>query len=110
MRLSTESFPFLSTRKSGEVGVMQERGWIGWDELLVICDTQTFSCVQLFATPWIAANPVLWSMGFSRPEYWSGLPCPPPGYLLDPRIEPVSTACPSLAGEFFISSIINVSI
>ena len=32
------------------------------------------------------------SMEFSRPEYWSGLPFPPPGDLPDPRIEPVSSA------------------
>jgi len=31
-------------------------------------------------------------MGFSRQEYWSGLPCPPPGDLLDPGIEPTSLA------------------
>ena len=37
-------------------------------------------------------------MGFSRPEYWSGLSFPTPGDLLDPGIEPTS---PALAGEFF---------
>ena len=37
-------------------------------------------------------------MGFSRQEYWSGLPCPPPGILPDPEIEYVPA---SLAGEFF---------
>ena len=38
------------------------------------------------------------SIGFSRQEYWSGLPCPPPGNLLDPGIKPAS---PALAGGFF---------
>ena len=38
------------------------------------------------------------SMGFSRQEYWGGLPCPPPGDLPNPRIEPGS---PALAGRFF---------
>ena len=38
-------------------------------------------------------------MGFPRQEYWSGLPFPPPGDLLNPEIEP---APPALAGEFFI--------
>ena len=38
------------------------------------------------------------SMRFSRPEYWSGLLCPPSGYLLDPGIEPVSLTSPVLAG------------
>ena len=38
----------------------------------------------------------LLSMGFSRPEYWSGLPCPPPGDRPNPGIEPVSPATPAL--------------
>ena len=41
------------------------------------------------------------SMGFFRQEYWSGLPCPPPGHLPDPGIEPISLKSPALAGEFF---------
>ena len=44
------------------------------------------------------------SMGFSRQEYWSGLPCPPPGDLPDPGIEPASLMLPELAGGFFTSS------
>ena len=40
-------------------------------------------------------------MGFSRQEYWSGLPCPPPGDLPNPVIEPVSLTSPVLAGGFF---------
>ena len=43
-------------------------------------------------------------MGFSRQEYWSGLPCPPPGDLPDPGIEPVSLLSPALAGGFFTIS------
>ena len=43
-------------------------------------------------------------MGFSRQEYWSGLPCPPLGDLLDPGIEPASFVSPVLAGEFFTAS------
>ena len=42
--------------------------------------------------------------GFSRQEYWSGLPCPPPGDLPNPEIETVSPA-PALAGRFFTTSI-----
>ena len=49
-----------------------------------------FSCVQLCVTPWTVAHPVLLSMGFSRQEYWSGLPCPLPGDLPNPGIEPRS--------------------
>ena len=40
-------------------------------------------------------------MGFSKQEYWSGFPCPPPGDLPDPEIKPVSLASPALAGGFF---------
>ena len=43
-------------------------------------------------------------MGFSRQEYWSGLPCPPPGDLPNPGIEPASLMSPELAGGFFTSS------
>ena len=44
--------------------------------------------VQLFATLWTVASQAPLSMGFSRQEYWSGLPCPPSGDLTDPGIEP----------------------
>ena len=50
------------------------------------------SRVRLFATPWAVAYHVLPSMGFSRQEYWSGLPFPSPEDLPDPGIEPGSTA------------------
>ena len=48
--------------------------------------------VRLFATPWTVAHQAPPSMGFSRPEYWSGLPFPSPGDLPDPGIEPRSPA------------------
>jgi len=50
------------------------------------------SHVQLFATPWAVPYQAPPSMGFSRQEYWSGLPFPSPGYLPDPGIEPRSPA------------------
>ena len=50
--------------------------------------------------PWTVVHQTLLSMGFSRQEYWSGLPFPLPGYLPDPSIEPTSAA-PALAGRFF---------
>ena len=43
-------------------------------------------------------------MGFFRQKYWSGLPCPPPGDLPNPGIEPASLMSPELAGGFFTSS------
>ena len=64
---------------------------------------QLLSCVGLFVTPWTVAHQALLSRGFPRQEYRSGLPCPPPGDLSNPGIEPVS---PSLAGRFFITNAI----
>ena len=55
-----------------------------------------FSRVQLFVTPWTVALQAPLSMGFSRQEYWSGLPCPAPGDLPDPGIEPLSPVSPAL--------------
>ena len=46
------------------------------------------SCVRLFVTLWTGACQAPLSMGFSRQEYWSGQPFPPPGDLPDPVIEP----------------------
>ena len=51
-----------------------------------------FSCVQLFATLWTVACQAPLSMGFPRQEYWNGLPCPSPGHLPDPGMEPLSPA------------------
>ena len=45
-----------------------------------------FSCVLLFAVPWTVAHQARLSMGFSRQEYWTGFPCPPPGDLPNPGI------------------------
>ena len=56
------------------------------------------SCVQLFATPWTVAYQAPPSMGFSRWEYWTGLPFPSPRDLPNPGTECVS---PALTGRFF---------
>ena len=50
------------------------------------------SVVSDSATPWTVAHQAPLSMGFSRQEYWSGWPCPPPGDLPDPGMEPRSPA------------------
>ena len=60
-----------------------------------------FSHVWLFATPWTVAYQAPLPMGFSRQEYWMGLPFPSPGDLPDPGIELVSLVSPGLAGRFF---------
>ena len=54
------------------------------------CMLSRFSHVQLFVTVWTEALHAPLSMGFSRQEYWSGLPCPPPGDLPDLGIELMS--------------------
>ena len=59
------------------------------------------SHVQLFVTLWTVACQAFLSMGFSRQEYRSGLPCPPPGALPTLGIEPESPMSPALVGRFF---------
>ena len=54
---------------------------------MIISELKSLSCVQLFATPWTVAYQDPQSMGFSRQEYWSGLPFPSPGDLPNPGIE-----------------------
>ena len=68
------------------------------------CDLSSFSCVQLFVNLWVLARHAPLSMGFSRQEYWSGLPCPPPGDLPHPGIKTTSLMSPALAGGFFSTS------
>ena len=59
-------------------------------ETCCVCCAQLLSRARLFATLWTVAGQALLTMGFSRPEYWSGLPCPPPGDLPNPGIKPRS--------------------
>ena len=56
------------------------------------------SCLTL-ATPWTVTHQAPLSMGFSRHEYWSALPCPSPGNLPDPGMEPVSPVAPALQAD-----------
>ena len=63
------------------------------------CHACVLSRVRLFATPWTVALQAPLSMGFSRQEYWSGLPFPSPGYLPDPGIEPVSPVSSALQAD-----------
>ena len=72
--------------------------------LLRACVLSQFSCAQLFATLWNIACQDPLSMVSSKQEYWSGLPCPPPGDLPDSGSEPASPMFPALAGGFFTTS------
>ena len=62
---------------------------------------RTFHFVWLFVVLWTVAHQAPLFTGFSRQEYWSGLPCSPPGNLPHPRIDPGSLMSPELAGRFF---------
>ena len=57
-----------------------------------------FSCVWFFVTPWTVACQAPQSIGFSRQEYWSGLPCPSLGNFPKPGIKPMP---PALQADFF---------
>ena len=63
-----------------------------------------FAHVRLFGTLWMVAYQAPLSRGFSRQEYWSGLPCPPPGDLPDPGIESMSLTSPALVGSLPLSA------
>ena len=71
----------------------------GW--CLCVCVFSCFSHVQHFVTPWTVTLQVPLSKEYSRQEYWSGWPFPPPGDLPDPGIKPRSLASPVSAGRFF---------
>ena len=70
------------------LGVSKERT----NRVCIYMKVKSLSRVQLFATPWTVAYQAPPSMGFSRQEYWSGLPFPSPKDLPDPGIEPGSPA------------------
>ena len=69
-------------------------------------NTEVLKCsvVSDSAAPWTVAHQAPPSMGFSRQEYWSGLPFPSPGDLPDPRSQAASLGTPGLARGFFIRS------
>ena len=67
-----------------------------------VCVLSHFSHVRLSATPMDYSQAPL-SVRFSRQEYWSGLPCPPPGDLPNLGIESTSLMSPALADGFFIT-------
>ena len=68
------------------------------------CILSHFSPVSIFGTPWTVARQALLPMGFSRQEYWCGLPCSAPQDLPDPGIKPTYLMAPALAGGFFTTS------
>ena len=69
-----------------------------------VCVLCLFSRIWVSVTLWTVAHQAPLSIGFSRQEYWSGLPFPPLGDLPDLGIEPASPLSPALAGGFFTNS------
>ena len=85
-----------------------------WSFPCACVHAQSLQLCSTHCDPWTVAHQAPLSMGFSRQEYWSGLPCPPPGkntrmdchallqgIFLISRIKPMSPASPALAGRFF---------
>ena len=73
----------------------------------LMCCCAVLRCSVLSNSLWphgLQLTSLLCPLGFSRQEYWSGLPCPPPRNLPDPEMEPTSLTSSALAGRFFIAS------
>ena len=68
------------------------------------CVLSRFSHIRLHATLWTVAGHAPLFKRFSRQEYWSELPCSPPGDLSNPETEPGSLTSPTLAGRFLTTS------
>ena len=77
---------FILSSLDGHLGCLHILACISESEVKV----KSLSCVRLFVTPWTVAYQAPLSMGFSRQEYWSGLPFPSPGHLPNPGIKPGS--------------------
>ena len=95
---------------SGEITAERMKGWSQsknntqlWIRLVIESESESEvaqSCPTL-RDPMDCSPPGPPSMGFSRQEYWSGLPFPSPGDLPNPGIKPGSVTSPALAGRFF---------
>ena len=72
--------------------------------VIMFCVLNHFSCVWLLRPHGLQPSRLFCLWGFSRQEYWSGLPCPPPGDLPDPGTEPASLMCPALVGRFLTTN------
>ena len=73
-------------------------------EVVCVCLCVWAQSYPTLCNPWTVGHQAPLSMGFSRQEYWTGLPFPPPGDLPDPGIEPAS---PALAGRFSITALLG---
>ena len=67
---------------------------------------KALGCGRPFVTPWTVTPQAPLSIGFSRLEYWSVSPCPPPGDLPLPEIKPMSLTSSALVGSLFTASVL----
>ena len=108
----THTITKLSEKSITQSSQKKERTWMStkwgmaklWHTHTHVCMLSHFSHVRLLATLWTVAHQVPLSMGFSRPEHWSGLPHPLPGDRPNPGTEPASLKSPALVGRFFTIS------
>ena len=93
---------YTENLKSVFIGWIHCKKWdilvygVKWSEVAQSCPT--------FCNPWTVAHKAPPSMGFSKQEYWSGLPWPPRGDLPDPGFKPMFLMSPALAVRFFTTS------
>ena len=99
--------PFHSTDWRGEVIGPWASLFAAWLKKMLELPAHMpscFSCVWLFETQRTITHQAPQDVGFPREEYWSGLPCPPPGDLPDSGTEPAYLMSPALADGFFTTS------
>ena len=103
-------FPLLSTLGQQDTSRLfwKRRKRLLLDHWFFVYVYSVASVVWLLATLWTVACHAPLSMGFSRQEYWSGLPFPPPGDLPNPGIKLESPASPALVGRFFINELSGI--
>ena len=94
--LPLPSLTFPSIRVFTKESVLHIRWLKYWSFSFSISPSNEYSGLISFVILWTVAHQAPLSMGFSRQEYWSGLPCPAPGDLPNPGIEALPPACPAL--------------
>ena len=100
----TAFISFSYTLRSGNAGSHGSCFKFSTSEVIIgTCVLSCFSRVRVCVTPWTVALQAPLSMGYCRQESWSGLPCPPPGALPSPGMEPATLTSPALAGGIFTS-------
>ena len=89
MKVKTGDFPGSPVAKNLTCNAWNSGSILDWGTKIPhVCVLSRFSRVRLFVTLWTVARQTHLFMGFSRQEYWSGLPFPPPGDSPDPCTEP----------------------